>query len=328
MNILYGTTLGWNPGDELILKGIRNLINIDHNAIYYNRHPYVNRESNPQSYRFDLGTEYIDHVVFAGTPEWNRECLDMYRAIAEYDIPFSFLGVGGHTCAQEQVYNASGLGTYVPGLLNERVYGKAKAKIARDRWAKLAIHDSTLVCCPSFFANDCLDLEPRRKLRKVAVSWQDGSVSVCGVRNPLLVEAVTKFAKEHDLPAICHSYDDFVSASHRGLKAIYSSHFEDFFDVYKEFDLIVGFRIHAGGFASTLGIPSLIIPHDERANAVRHFGSVVCKHQDLGDTFDQIDNNWIQEQSEKIMELKKEKYNQFVKLIPHLRKRGSKEKEK
>ena len=30
MNIVYSTTIQWNPGDELILKGIRNLINIKH----------------------------------------------------------------------------------------------------------------------------------------------------------------------------------------------------------------------------------------------------------------------------------------------------------
>jgi hypothetical protein len=288
----------------------------------------MNREGNPQSYRFDLGTKYIDHVVFAGTPEWNRECLDMYRAIAKYDIPFSFLGVGGRACAAEMVYNASGLGTYVPGLLNKKVYGKAKVRIVRDQLAKASLYNSTLVCCPSFFANDCLDLEPRGKLRRAAVSWQDGSVRVCGVRNSLLVEAITELAEKHNLPAICHSYDDFVSASHRGLKTIYSSHFEDFFDIYKEFDLIVGFRVHAGGFASTLGIPSITVPHDDRANTVRHFGSVVCPYPDLEDTFDQIDDNWIREQSEKIIELKKEKYNQFVELIPHLRKGGSKEKEK
>ena len=73
-NLLFSTTKQWNPGDELILKGVRNLLP-PHVFLMFNRHPHINFNSRngDNSYYFGMGDEIIDHIIFAGSPEYYTE---------------------------------------------------------------------------------------------------------------------------------------------------------------------------------------------------------------------------------------------------------------
>ena len=73
--ILFSTTLGWNPGDEVILAGIENLFSakgLRYKKRIYNRNPASYQQS---AHELLSGPRDIDYVVFAGSPEWYQEIL-------------------------------------------------------------------------------------------------------------------------------------------------------------------------------------------------------------------------------------------------------------
>ena len=104
LRIIFSTTLGWNPGDEFILFGIRNLLSsfgLKFDEIIYNRHPMIRTKfdainrllalgaylfaDNPDmqlkrllSGRYEFmdnsfkktSQKIADYIIIAGTPEW------------------------------------------------------------------------------------------------------------------------------------------------------------------------------------------------------------------------------------------------------------------
>ena len=128
-NILFSTTRQWNPGDEFILLGVINILKEilkDFNPIIYNRNPsirpkysYLNFLYNSRffSNRFFLlksqlesffrigfydnsfkdytSLDFMDTVIFAGTPEWfGARLLPLYKKLLNYEKPILFLGIG------------------------------------------------------------------------------------------------------------------------------------------------------------------------------------------------------------------------------------------
>jgi len=87
LNILFSTTRQWNPGDEFIFFGIRNILTelgIKFNTIIYNRHPSINPPPTFRRHRWSKLEKYpnmdnsffldipaaVDYVIIAGSPEW------------------------------------------------------------------------------------------------------------------------------------------------------------------------------------------------------------------------------------------------------------------
>jgi hypothetical protein len=318
MNILYNTTIGWNPGDELIFAGVKNIMDRlygRHNRIIYNRHPLYERKPGDNCYTHPLGSDYIDHIIFAGTPEWNSPTsLDMYKLIKENNVPFSYVGVGSsfhHPSVIKELYGHEHRKVkHDRDWANKNVFSKATHKIVRDKNAQRDIYGSNLICCPAFFADPKLDIETKTSKNKVVVCVQFDT-EICGV-DPYIAQTVRDFAAHNGLDTVCHNYEDFRIATASGLQPYYSTLSSDYFDFYKDYDLVISPRVHACGWASTLGIPSITIPHDERSQTTKHFGSTHCDIFSIQSFFDKVDDKWILEQSKKVIQLKKEKMDQFL----------------
>ena len=125
-------------------------------------------------------------------------------------------------------------------------------------------------------------------------------------------------SEKYDCSIICHSYPDFVRAKSEfsGTQAYYSSYSDDYIDIYKQFDLIVGTRIHGSGMASSLGIPSLTIPIDSRSETVKLFLSKLVEPEGLLNNIERID---ISEMSYNLLEYKRLKFQKlkaYLKCIP------------
>lgn len=318
MNVLYNTTIGWNPGDELIFAGVKNIIETlhgKHNRIIYNRHPLYERKLGDNCYIHPLGSDHIDHIIFAGTPEWNSPAsLDMYKLIKETNVPFSYVGVGSclhHPSVIKKLYGHEHRTKEGDrNWLNKNVFSKARHKIVRDEAANRDIYGSKLICCPAFFANPDLEIKPKTNKNRVAVCLQFNT-QICGV-TPSISEDTKNFAIKNGLDTVCHNYEDFCIATECGMKPFYSTLSSDYFDFYNDYDLVISPRVHACGWASTLGIPNVTIPHDERSQTTKHFGSMHCNISLIQSVFNKIDDKWISEQSKNIIELKKKKMNQFL----------------
>jgi len=110
MNILISTTTNWNPGDEWIRKGIKNILKHifpeQPNYIHYDRNPN-NMIDWPNDQRMKEGLhgnfmnnpinwEIVDLVILAGTPEWlHHPLIPIYEGLVDHpEIPLWAIGVG------------------------------------------------------------------------------------------------------------------------------------------------------------------------------------------------------------------------------------------
>jgi hypothetical protein len=109
MNILISTTTNWNPGDFIILKGVKNILKHiypDANYINYDRNPNNMIDwPNNQNMKCGLHGNFmnnpinwsiIDLVVLAGSPEFLHHPLaPIYEGLADHpEIPLWAIGVG------------------------------------------------------------------------------------------------------------------------------------------------------------------------------------------------------------------------------------------
>lgn len=298
MNIVYSTTKQWNPGDELILDGVKSLIPDEHTFIMFNRHPFINflNRNGDNSFYNGMGNDIIDHIVFAGSPEYQTQPNeDLYRVIQSHNIPFSYIGVGGRPFVN-------------------RPFEKAKITITRDSNAGL-LPNATVLPCPSIFANRNLSLEPKTKKEKIGFCFQTNLRYICSPAENVHKVSV-RFIERFSPLVICHSYPDYVEAFRRGWNCFYSSNKEDYYAVYKELDLVVGTRIHGSGWAANFGIPSITIPHDDRYETAQNFGSIICKAE-IEDLVNIYENINIREESEKTIQLRKDSLPKYLeKTIP------------
>lgn len=109
MNILISTTTNWNPGDQWILKGCKNILKHifpQANYIHYDRSPNNMIDwPNDQNIKSGLRGTFmnnpiewskIDLVVLAGSPEFLHHPLaPIYEGLASHpEIPLWAIGVG------------------------------------------------------------------------------------------------------------------------------------------------------------------------------------------------------------------------------------------
>ena len=295
--IVFSTTKQWNPGDELILHGIRNLLG-EHVFIMFNRHPFIsfNNRVGDNSYYFGMGDEIIDHAIFAGSPEYQTQPnYDMYRLIAKQKIPFSYIGVGGMP--------------FVKGI----PFHKATVKIVRDSLAA-NIEGSTLLPCPSIYANKTLDLEPVKKKVRIGFCYQSILRYICSP-SQTLNDLCVKFIEEYKPLVICHSYVDYVEAEKNGWDCFYSANYHDYKEVYSKLDLLVGTRIHGSGWCASMGIPSILIPHDERWETGQNLGANIFNGKDFSDLVSQFEQFDVEKESKRIIQLRKDTFPKYMSFL-------------
>lgn len=309
-NIIFSTTRQWNPGDELIFTGVLNvfteLIGDRFNPILYNRHPdirscrqdeqYFKTARVPQNFHTDdskrtleanlkfgffdnslkpdTDCSFADWVVFAGSPEWcNGRSHDLYTHILRHNIPVMILGVGG------------GLDIYRPEFLE--VIQKAKALTVRDAATLTAVQpansNAIRMACPALLS------APRSKERHVgavqkiglifqasvqeSVIWNGCSDDAYDYQIGLLNRIIRQHGSQYDLGIICHYIDELPLAKKLfpQHEILYSYNALDYLDIYRQFDLVVGTRVHGIGAAASVGVPGVAIQHCPRGATCHGF---------------------------------------------------------
>lgn len=293
MNIVYSTTKQWNPGDELILEGVRSLIPDKHTFIMYNRHPFIvfSKRKGDNSFYYGMGNDIIDYIVFAGSPEYQTAPNeDLYRLISSHGTPFSYIGVGGRQHVA-------------------RPFEKAELALCRDS-AAAKMPNGVVLPCPSIFANRHLDLEPKRRKDNVGFCFQTDVNYICSPGTSVHKLSVA-FVEKYNPLVICHSYPDYVEAHRRGWRTFYSSNYGAYAEIYKNLDIVVGTRIHGSGWAANYGIPSITIAHDDRIETAANFGSIAFSGnlEELCDLYESFD---VEENSNRIITLRKETLMKYI----------------
>jgi len=303
--VLYSSTRQWNPGDEFVFYGVRRLINAvlgAHNCILFNRHPYIIERERPlvgTTTFFDNswmpGGPSPDYIVLSG-PEWNGSaCRALYSLSEKKNVPLVMVGVG---CRAD--------------------ISKAEARVLASQCVSIAARDHGAFeslsgfgaikdACPGIFVSD-IEI-PKKHKKYLAISFQ-GPEYCCSPninQYNLLKEIWHKLISEFRVTLICHTYVDFAAAKKDFPDAniYYSSWSEDYLDAYKEFDIIVGTRLHAAALAVSFGIPAVLARIDKRAEAAVCFGIPPVSPENLIKTIESID---VESESRRLIDLKRSKF--------------------
>lgn len=354
-NIIYNTTRQWNPGDEFILLGCRNILNElmeDHNSIIFNRNPEISSSINSKCFRgiklpdkfweypdilqkkayykidfidnsikFDSDLSYADLAVFAGTPNWGgAENANFYEHIIKNSLPSVILGVGsmsGDTLYEEEVIKKSFLFTVRDKMLLE-------CEIAKK-------YNAIYLPCPAMQAVKIGCEKTIDKIENIGLVFGVGikhSVAANCVDDKtynyikeLYINLIKKY-KNCKFHIICH-YIDEVSVAHEIFKdfnvpILYSYDSIDYIDMFKTMDFVISPRVHGCGLAASLGIPSICIGHDGRAGTCEGFLSTFINNDTIHSTVYQIINdafNSIKDLNLKLINHKKGTFNEYVKLL-------------
>lgn len=307
LNILFSTTRQWNPGDEFIFRGVRNILReagVAFNTLIYNRNPVVNPDSGGpargtradslKENSLDLTEDIeVDVAVVAGTPEWrgSKRAEEFLTYIRRRRLPVLFLGVGG------------GVNFKPEGDLLHLLRKQTVAFTARD----LETHESVkpffpeaqLLACPSIMSST--DIKPFAGVERVGCMIQTTGMlwqSIPAAEQQWLYAHYESIAALHSVEYVAHYVDDIASSnipkSNRKMEGVwpwrrkapqtravhYSGVSDEYYNIYRRFDLVVGPRLHGCGIAASMGIPSVCVVHDTRGGAAELFGAVLARQGD------------------------------------------------
>lgn len=303
--ILFSTSRMWNPGDDFILFGIRNLLAKSLgpiNPIVYNRNPELHQlrilfdrpttirvkskfvpiniykvakpvlSHKDNSWHEDLGTDAINLAIFAGTPEWLGEMVSPLREVLlQTNTPVVYLGLG--------IYEATKKASFLQLSLRDReLLEKARLITVRDEACAelLGPVNPHYLPCPALFS--ALHAKRRFSSSRIALSTQ-GVFERNGQRISkdvfdFSIELFKKLINHYRCSIVCHYMDELKELRphfNSNVEFIYSYDSHDYIQIYDEFDLTVNTRIHGAGLCASLGIPGFVIAHSARSDTAKGF---------------------------------------------------------
>jgi tetratricopeptide (TPR) repeat protein len=303
--VLFSTTRMWNPGDDFILFGIRNLLEPligPYNALVYNRHPELHqlrlRFNQPATITGDdvsvranlyellkphllprdnswhpgLDLATVDLVVFAGTPEWfGGMVAPLVERLLATQIPTLYLGIGAFEGSAELTFEQ------LPPADRALLQQAALITVRDETCAKLLAPLQPLsLPCPALFATELCQVRQQKK--RLALSTQGSNP-----RNGQRIDPVTRdysialfkaLAQRYECALICHYVDELEELrSHLGkdMECIYVYDARDYLTIYDAFDLTVTTRVHGAGLCASLGMPGFVIAHSTRSATTQGF---------------------------------------------------------
>lgn len=302
-NFLFSTTRQWNPGDEIILLGLINLLkhkSYNFNPIIFNRNPDIRPNFmilNPfLKYRFNntflinminsfvkisffdnsagpnFNYKIIDRAYIAGSPEWySLRMYELYNKIQKNNIPYEIHGIGlSHNMSINK------LPSFVKNFLKN-----SDLITVRDRntFNLLSEHYKVkYITCPSLFCS--APYENNNKITHLGLTYVDSrspignSIDESMYKNLINLYNKLILNLNFKISFICH----YVSEIDRCRDLFPSNHIyyhydaRSYLDIYKNFDFVIGPRLHGIASSVSQGIPSILISHDCRSDAGKLFG--------------------------------------------------------
>jgi hypothetical protein len=269
VNILASSSRQWNPGDEFILFGIRNLFEAlfpgrKLNWVLYDRNPDLFKEGfrNP-IHKDALWTNAwihgqpagLDLAVVAGTPEWTGlPMVAFYHLVREGRLPLILLGAG-----------------YIdkPIMFSEPekhcFRNQLKIAVVRDANAQRALEQIGVTArrlpCPALFASP--EEPPRPGGKRIGFILQNDAVVNQSVSTELMHASLALIKQlstaGFNVEAVCHYVDEFRKFSGHVKPIRYSYDARDYLDILAEYDLVITTRLHGAILANSLGRPSILL---------------------------------------------------------------------
>ncbi len=246
MNILISTTTNWNPGDDFIRYGVKNLLTDyfkqDINWIHYDRNPDFfapdewkmgsGHKSNCMNSNIDFSV--IDMVVLAGSPEFIHGPLcNLYDGLVNHpDIPLLAIGVG----YSDPMENVKLTENEFKVLSRKNTLIITRQEDLQDKLLEILPDKIPIYClpCPALFAAQYLedDLYPRA-----------GELFIPQVNfgNQAISEDDYKKIEIYEPDILCHYIEDF-----KEFGGYYSSEPLDLLKRIIQYQKITTCRLHGG----------------------------------------------------------------------------------
>jgi ADP-heptose:LPS heptosyltransferase/predicted O-methyltransferase YrrM len=284
-NIIISGTNFWNPGDDFVRDGVIRILHElfpDHilNFLFYN----FNQDFYPQS-KFkgihnmaangdlDKYKDFVDYIVIAGLSAGD-EIKDLYKWI-----------IDNHLTDRVYLIGAGYENEYVDKHIYEEpeltIFKNAKIITSRTKKAPKIINKLGLsfhhINCPAILSvPEVKEIPENKKIERVAFSIQlpkEFGVSNQACSNEmylLAIEILTEIYGEYEIEVIAHHKSEYFhflklfKEFNLDIPVIFSSFYQDLFEIYKRNDLIVTTRLHASLFANGFGIPGIILNDTDR----------------------------------------------------------------
>jgi hypothetical protein len=282
-NIIISGTNFWNPGDDFVRDGIVRILreifeDARLNLMFYN----FNEDFLPQS-KFkgisnmvgpkDLGQlrEHVHAIVICGLSA-GREIKDLYGWIVNSQLTDRVFLIGA---GYENDYVAS----YIASEPEATIFKSAQVITGRTKSRPDFIDEHHLpyfhINCPAILSVKNEKSIPKgKKIEKIAFSiqlpqgigipnhWVDSSNYL------LALETLKSLYSRYDISIIAHhktEYFHFLNQLKKSrIPIIFSSFYQDLYDEYQKYDLVISTRLHACLFANGHGIPAIIINDTDR----------------------------------------------------------------
>lgn len=318
-NILFSATRQWNCGDEFILFGTQNLLeNVFSNKInpiLYDRNPDLLEKGNKKiwsnSWKHD-SLSNIDFVVMAGSPEWMGNAVEpLLKKCKEEQKPVYYFGIG----LVSDTVILTPLDIYIL---------KKSPIITREflTYTALKKHNinSTIMPCPALFSSKTN--KSIEKINKIGLVWQNHKVESQKIGENFYSKIIKEFHKieeRYETESVCHYIDEFLLNKFKNPNYSYDA--KDYYNIYNKFDLTISTRLHGAIFSISLGIPTILLvenieKEDRLTSAAKEIPEIILSNAD--NLINVIENIDIQEINSKIIKYKKEKFNEYSKLISNI----------
>ena len=289
-NVVISTTVLHNPGDQVILEGVLNLIDPDRkdNYVYFHQGYQNMHEITHQKLlnRQLEKTNIFDVAVIAGTPLWVRKNTKIYEYCDRTNTPIYIIGVGGANACSPQLANT---------IKSLHKKGLIKHFSTRDQTAhnfcknNFGIDVDNFIC-PSILSSPVET--PKKKLKKIVLNymaldqneWTHQKHPNASNVNKQMKELYNELKKNYEVQVVVHWLYDFEQALKLFDKedVFYYQEYRDYLEKYKEFDFYVGYRIHGFMACFSNGIPGVIMSVDTRgkmfSNVKKHFNKGIYNY--------------------------------------------------
>lgn len=352
-NILISTTRQWNPGDEFIMQGSLNIMDEimgkNYNPIIFNRNPDVRGGAKfrnltrkysftykwdsssfkgkgglhelfrighyDNSWKDDMDPNNIDIALFAGSPEWYGTRLrQMFQVIDANNIPTFFLGLGAGDSVNFKDSDS----------IVHRVLRSAKLITTRDQSTENLLHEygAIYIPCPALLAAGTNRIV--KDVRKIGLIYATDKTlkgnNVSTEMHKYILSLYPELMKRYRCSLVCHYVDEIDQARKEfpDVEIYYSYDSKDYSEIYNNFDLVVGGRVHGIGMSASLGIPGIMIKHDSRSSTTDGF---LAESITVGTAPSEVQNlvevliSRVEEQSNRLIEHKKSVMAQYIELF-------------
>jgi FkbM family methyltransferase len=282
-NIVISGTNYWNPGDDFVRDGVvrilrqlfpgeqLNLLFYNFNADFFPQDKFQGLSNTLSRGDLEQYKESIDAIVIAGLSA-GQEIKDLYQWVLAANLQDRVFLIGaGYENGYVEEYSAQ--------EPEATIFRSAKIIIGRTARIPSFMQQAGVpyvhLNCPALLSvPEVKRVEAGRKIERIGFSIQlphgKGLVNhACSEAVfDLAVRALDELSGRFQVEVVAHHKTEYFyflnRLKGRGIPVVFSSFYQDLFEAYARYDLVVTTRLHASLFANGHGIPGIIVNDTDR----------------------------------------------------------------